>query len=95
MPTTTENLDRLIDNVFDSEKKILDAFGKAYARLPEQLRTAKLPMADKLMDPVTFVNKSYAVAEKVLGDTETGKLVARQKEIATSFAEYFAPHFAA
>ena len=95
MVNTTENLDRMIDNMFDSEKNCIDAFGKLYALLPEQVRTIKLPLAEKLMDPVTFVNKSYAVAEKVLGDTQTGKLVSRQKELAVSFAEYFAPHYAA
>ncbi len=93
--STTENFDRIVDNMFDSEMNCVTAFGKLYALLPEQVRTVKLPMAEKLIDPVTLVNRSYAVAEKVLGDTETGKLVSRQKEIAISFAGYFAPHFAA
>ena len=95
MATTTADFDRLMDSMFDGEKICIEAFGKLHALLPEQVRTTKLPLADKLIDPVTLVNKSYAVAEKVLGDTETGKIVTRQKEMALSFAEYFTPHFAA
>jgi hypothetical protein len=92
---TTPSLDRLLQLVFDLEQNFVDTVGRLHALLPAGVRSAQLPLADKLIDPVSLVNKSYAVAEKVLGDTETGKIVTRQKELAVSFAQYFAPHFGA
>jgi hypothetical protein len=92
---TTPSLDRLLQLVFDLEQNFVDTFGKLHGLLPERVRSAKLPLADRLIDPVTLVNKSYAAAEKVLGDTETGKIVTRQKELAASLAAYLSPHFGA
>jgi hypothetical protein len=72
---------------------VVDAFAKVHGLLPSRVRNARLPLANRLIDPVTLVSKAYAPAQRVLGDTESGKLVARQQQVAVNFAEHFAPHF--